>query len=195
MWRSERNINKKIGRMKNLRGIHVIVLLFSMVFCSIDSYAQHDHGNHGDNHETFVLQPPPHGGEIKEAGKYKIEMVVDMFLKKDQLRFYIYKGSSLKIILNEGITGTITIKGKDGKTSTQPLQAKGDDFFVTQLKNPDSFQATIKFIVKGKTISTVFTQQGIGHHHISTYSCPMHPEVKRDSVGKCPKCGMNLEKQ
>lgn len=26
------------------------------------------------------------------------------------------------------------------------------------------------------------------------YSCPMHPEVKQDQPGKCPKCGMNLEK-
>jgi len=25
-----------------------------------------------------------------------------------------------------------------------------------------------------------------------TYSCPMHPDVKAKSKGKCPKCGMNL---
>lgn len=25
------------------------------------------------------------------------------------------------------------------------------------------------------------------------YSCPMHPEVKSDQPGKCPKCGMHLE--
>jgi ribosomal protein S27AE len=27
------------------------------------------------------------------------------------------------------------------------------------------------------------------------YSCPMHPEVKSDKEGKCPKCGMALVKQ
>jgi YHS domain-containing protein len=27
------------------------------------------------------------------------------------------------------------------------------------------------------------------------YTCPMHPEVKADQPGKCPKCGMNLEKK
>ncbi len=38
------------------------------------------------------------------------------------------------------------------------------------------------------------------HEHDGTmgekmvYTCPMHPEVKQDQPGKCPKCGMNLEK-
>lgn len=27
----------------------------------------------------------------------------------------------------------------------------------------------------------------------ATYTCPMHPEVKSDKPGTCPKCGMNLE--
>jgi len=27
------------------------------------------------------------------------------------------------------------------------------------------------------------------------YICPMHPEVIKDKPGKCPKCGMNLEKK
>jgi hypothetical protein len=24
------------------------------------------------------------------------------------------------------------------------------------------------------------------------YTCPMHPDVKSDKPGKCPKCGMDL---
>ncbi len=27
---------------------------------------------------------------------------------------------------------------------------------------------------------------------VKTYTCPMHPEVKSDMPGKCPKCGMDL---
>jgi hypothetical protein len=27
------------------------------------------------------------------------------------------------------------------------------------------------------------------------YTCPMHPEVVSNTPGKCPKCGMNLEKK
>jgi len=26
----------------------------------------------------------------------------------------------------------------------------------------------------------------------TTYTCPMHPEVRMDEPGKCPKCGMAL---
>ncbi len=25
-----------------------------------------------------------------------------------------------------------------------------------------------------------------------TYTCPMHPEVRSDKPGSCPKCGMDL---
>ena len=25
------------------------------------------------------------------------------------------------------------------------------------------------------------------------YTCPMHPEIKQDHPGDCPKCGMHLE--
>lgn len=28
-----------------------------------------------------------------------------------------------------------------------------------------------------------------------SYYCPMHPEVVSNKAGKCPKCGMNLEKK
>ena len=30
------------------------------------------------------------------------------------------------------------------------------------------------------------------HTMAMTYTCPMHPEVKSDKPGKCPKCGMDL---
>jgi hypothetical protein len=30
---------------------------------------------------------------------------------------------------------------------------------------------------------------------MATYTCPMHPEVRQDKPGKCPKCGMALEEK
>ncbi len=29
----------------------------------------------------------------------------------------------------------------------------------------------------------------------AVYTCPMHPEVRQSTPGRCPKCGMELEKQ
>jgi len=44
-------------------------------------------------------------------------------------------------------------------------------------------------------LSPVQAQQHVAHHPVQaekTYSCPMHPDVKKKSKGKCPKCGMDL---
>ena len=30
---------------------------------------------------------------------------------------------------------------------------------------------------------------------VAMYTCPMHPEVQQAEPGKCPKCGMTLEKK
>lgn len=38
--------------------------------------------------------------------------------------------------------------------------------------------------------STTYRQTDAGRQ--TTYTCPMHPEVRSDKPGKCPKCGMNL---
>jgi Cu+-exporting ATPase len=27
----------------------------------------------------------------------------------------------------------------------------------------------------------------------TVYTCPMHPEIRQDQPGNCPKCGMTLE--
>ena len=32
-------------------------------------------------------------------------------------------------------------------------------------------------------------------HAATTYSCPMHPDVRQKAAGACPKCLMNLERE
>ncbi len=36
------------------------------------------------------------------------------------------------------------------------------------------------------------TPESIQHANAPVYTCPMHPEVKRDQAGECPNCGMPL---
>ncbi len=40
----------------------------------------------------------------------------------------------------------------------------------------------------------VVTEKASGEEQ-GTYTCPMHPEIKSDKPGKCPKCGMALVKK
>ena len=40
---------------------------------------------------------------------------------------------------------------------------------------------------QGQTMS-MFQSSGTGG-----FTCPMHPDVRSDQPGRCPKCGMNLE--
>ena len=33
-----------------------------------------------------------------------------------------------------------------------------------------------------------------GHEQAPLYTCPMHPDVQSDQPGRCPKCGMELQR-
>ncbi|HWM24684.1 MAG TPA: heavy metal-binding domain-containing protein [Chthoniobacterales bacterium] len=58
-------------------------------------------------------------------------------------------------------------------------------FLQTQIDGKDKFAA---FGLKVEPAATAKTTSPPG----TTYVCPMHPEVKQQSPGKCPKCGMAL---
>lgn len=181
----------KIEPIKLTTGLSIAIII---AITSIAS-AQHNHGghHHGGNHHTQVHHPP-HGGQMKESGRYHIEMVADLMLKEDQLSFYLFKGN-LKPVIDDGVLGTITIEYKDSPTIKDTLQVKGNDRFVAQLATSQPFQCTVEFLIKGKIVSTVFNHQGLGYNLTTVYSCPMHPDIQENSPGTCSKCGMNLKKQ
>ncbi|MFH2070496.1 MAG: heavy metal-binding domain-containing protein [Elusimicrobiota bacterium] len=69
----------------------------------------------------------------------------------------------------------------------------------------------IMFLLYGNNVIAMMCHSGGGgggHQHeekaekktkesfcSTVYACPMHPEVQSDKSGKCPKCGMKLEKR
>ncbi len=62
---------------------------------------------------------------------------------------------------------------------------------------------TLGFVVAGmaqqrtdeKVVCPVSGETMLKSEAKASYTCPMHPEVQSDKPGKCPKCGMNLEKK
>src|SRR5436309_7882068 len=47
--------------------------------------------------------------------------------------------------------------------------------------------------VRGREAAALRAADGLENPSHTEYTCPMHPEVVRDSPGACPICGMALE--
>jgi hypothetical protein len=77
--------------------------------------------------------------------------------------------------------------GIDGKTKFEkngkPATAKDLKVGVRVVVDADKGQTKEALVAK---------EVRIGADSV-IYTCPMHPEVKENAPGKCPKCGMNLE--
>lgn len=122
-------------------------------------FAQHDHGG-GGTHDTPIVQKNPHGGQLKQFGKYKVEMVADLFLAKDKLSFYLFQ-KNLKPINYQNITGKVEIHYNDGTESKSDLVLKQGNRFVSQLDKTIGFHCVLEIIINEKKITFDFVQKGI----------------------------------
>tara|TARA_R110002072_G_scaffold238038_2_gene395432 strand:+ start:20884 stop:21471 length:588 start_codon:yes stop_codon:yes gene_type:complete len=173
--------------MKNIR----TVFFSCLVLLGTDNIlAQHNHGageSQGGSAEEALVAP--HGGQLQELGRYKIELITNLYQKEDQLTFYIFKGE-LKPLSTEGITGIIRLNYANGEVFSDTLRSVMSEFFVGSINSFDSFTLTVEFTIKKKKISTVYTHESIGRS--ITYTCSMHPEIKTDAPGNCTICSMEL---
>ncbi len=127
------------------------------VLAAFGSYAQdHKHGS-------------PHGGTVKSAGDYHIEISV----KDGMVMAYLLDGKE-KAMKNTGVTGTALVQTADGKTSTVTLSANGDEGFMYNLDKAKKYnKAVVTFTTSGKTASASFdlvtkdkpAEDGHNHHH------------------------------
>ena len=69
----------------------------------------------------------------------------------------------------------------------QPTKAGFQKFFLqTQIAGQQVYAAFGQNVQPGSA-------SGAAKSPAAEYTCPMHPEVKQKTPGKCPKCGMDLE--
>lgn len=156
------------------------------IMCSGSAlYAQHTHGEQKEvNHHVGEAGKGPHGGIIQEADPYHAEMAV----KNGKVMFYLLDGDA-KLFSNAGVTASAMMQGADGKTVNVELSPDGDDGFAAKDAKADFNNAVVTFKVKGKSVSAKFKAPKATE---TMYSCPMHPDVTSNKVGKCSKCGMDL---
>lgn len=94
-------------------------------------------------------------------------------------------------------TGTIHAQDK-GQSNHQMAPAKTEKSSETSKSSskpccPEMKAGTSCDQMGNKTTKTDQTKKDSSI--TAVYTCPMHPEVKSDKPGKCPKCGMDLVKK
>jgi len=76
------------------------------------------------------------------------------------------------------------------KDSVNQVQHEGTRFYFCSTKCSETFKRDPKkFTGQKNKNEAAFEQVAPG----TIYTCPMHPEIRQDRPGNCPKCGMALE--
>ena len=73
--------------------------------------------------------------------------------------------------------------------SEHRLSHQGQSFFFCSAKCQGKFSADPERYARPTAAAPVSAPAPMG----AIYTCPMHPEIRQDHPGSCPKCGMTLE--
>lgn len=122
--------------MKNLK--IAVIYLFLSIFSITYSFSQdHEH-------------KAPHGGSVKSAGDYHIEMV----MKDKKMTFYIYD-ATMKPVKNAGINGNIVLQ-YEKNSATEKLMPESTDHFMVSMKEGHVMSCDVTFTIGAKKVSAKF---------------------------------------
>ena len=160
----------------------IMAIFFAMPATLVSSHEGQDH--HADK--------GPHGGEIVMTGNYHYEMIV----KPGGIDLYVLD-ANLKALPVKGIEGNLQIQSANNVSKNVTLVPIGDYFKAAiDLGTEKSFIANAILKIDGKENVGRFRhaskEQVEEDQNNQKYTCPMHPGVVQDKLGKCPKCGMDL---
>ena len=155
------------------------------------STAPHGHKAAGETH----AHKSPHGGIVRTAGAYHIELVQHPV----ELHVYLLDGKEATVTAAR-TTGSVMLLGTDNKTTTVALTPTGDHFVVALPAGTTLRTAIVSLNASGKSLSARFEKldaaaqgsKAVG----AAYECPMKCEGSASTKpGSCPKCGMALVKK
>jgi hypothetical protein len=114
------------------------------------------------NNGSSSKSEPPHGGEVKEAGKYNIEIVFDAFAADEKMTVWVLK-SNYKPVKLENATGVAKIKyvRSGDKEETKELVWAEDKFICNIEDASQAFTAFITITIKGKEYRAVYNHKSM----------------------------------
>lgn len=122
----------------------------------------HNHSDHEGGAETH--KEPPHGGELLDAGKYKLEVVLDVMTSEEKLSVFMLK-SNLKSLDLKDASGTATFRYKDGREITNDLKKVNSEKLYCNIGDIiNGFVVVIKVNYKGKEYSGICEYPGLADH-------------------------------
>lgn len=148
----------------------------------------------GHSHEKAEI----HGGEVTMTPHHHFETL----FTPDGIRLYVYDENQKPVMSLKDAKASVVLQSKDGKSESIPLTYLPPD--TASSRTQPCFAASHEFgAIQESTMKGLFAVQGLGKEPIQFktpvsmmqekfYTCTMHPEVRAEDPGKCPKCGMNL---
>lgn len=127
----------------------------------------------------------PHGGTVKSAGDYHIELIET----SGKLRLYLLDMRQ-RPVNPKGVSGLVIFRNNDVTTGTQRLVLAGDDYFEVPLKGQPYTAIIVNFKVNGQSVIAKFDK---GNQRSLNFFCPQHcPGSDSNLAGNCVTCGSAL---
>jgi hypothetical protein len=124
----------------------------------------------------------PHGGTVKSAGDYHIELVDE----GGKLRVYLLDVREKAVNL-KGVTGIAIFRNGDVTTGTQSLTATGGAYFDIPQKGQPYSAIIIRFKINGQSVIAKFDKD---NRNASSFFCPRGCAGSESNIaGICARCG------
>lgn len=133
----------------------------------------HNHGNEsglsqqmaGASHtHSHKKNNPPHGGELIEAGKYDLEVILNVMEDEEKFNVYILN-SKAKVLDIKDASGSITLRYKDGSEIITEFKRSDKGKLYCNVEDIiNEFVVVINITYKGKDYSTVCEYAGLTEH-------------------------------
>jgi len=126
-----------------------------------------------------------HGGQVKVAGDYHIELVAEA----NKYIVYLLDVREKSINL-DGVTGLAIFRDGDQTTGSHRLSASSNAYFEVPVKGQSHTAVIITFKVDGKSIIAKFDKDA---RYSFNFFCPQKCTGSDSNLaGNCPTCGTSL---